>query len=69
MPHSLMIGCYAEAKSTEIHIDSTELDDCRWFTPEETLAMLERVDASGHTSPPKGAIAHRLMRDWIEWKR
>ncbi|MEZ2223946.1 NAD(+) diphosphatase [Rhizobium sp. RCC_161_2] len=69
MPHSLMIGCYAEAKSTEIHIDATELDDCRWFTPEETLEMLDRVSASGNTSPPKGAIAHRLMRDWVEWKR
>jgi len=69
MPHSLMIGCYAEAKSTEIHMDGQELDDCRWFTPDETLAMLDRTDASGNTSPPKGAIAHRLMRDWVEWKR
>ena len=69
MPHSLMIGCYAEAKSTDIRIDDAELEDCRWFTPEETLAMLDRTDASGNTSPPKGAIAHRLMRDWIEWKR
>lgn len=69
MPHTLMIGCYAEAKSTEIHIDDKELDDCRWFTPEETLDMLNRTDANGNTSPPKGAIAHRLMRDWVEWKR
>jgi NAD+ diphosphatase len=69
MPHSLMIGCYAEAKSSEIRIDDAELEDCRWFTPEETLAMLDRTDANGNTSPPKGAIAHRLMRDWVEWKR
>lgn len=69
MPHSLMIGCYAEAKSHEIRIDDAELEDCRWFTPDETLAMLDRTDANGNTSPPKGAIAHRLMRDWVEWKR
>jgi NAD+ diphosphatase len=69
MPHSLMIGCYAEARSTEIHLDGTELDDCRWFTREETLAMLDRSAPSGNSSPPKGAIAHRLMRDWVEWKR
>jgi NAD+ diphosphatase len=50
-------------------MDGAELDDCRWFTPEETLAMLDRVSPSGNTSPPKGAIAHRLMRDWVEWKR
>jgi NAD+ diphosphatase len=31
--------------------------------------MLERPSATGKASPPKGAIAHRLMRDWVEWKR
>lgn len=68
MPHSLMIGCYAEAKTVDILRDEAELEDCRWFSRDETLAMLERVTApSGHTSPPKGAIAHRLMRDWVEW--
>ncbi len=69
MPHSLMIGCYGEAKSSEIHLDAAELDDCRWFSREETLAMLERTAASGNTTPPLGAIAHRLMRDWVDWKR
>ncbi len=47
MPHTLMIGCYAEAKSTEIHRDETELEDCRWFTREETIEMLERPGANG----------------------
>jgi len=69
MPHSLMIGCYGEAKSSEIHMDGAELDDCRWFGREETAAMLERTAASGYTTPPLGAIAHRLMRDWVDWKR
>ncbi|PKA43916.1 NAD(+) diphosphatase [Rhizobium sullae] len=69
MPHTLMIGCYAEAKSTEAHRDESELEDCRWFTREETLEMLERPGANGQASPPKGAIAHRLMRDWVEWKK
>ena len=66
MPHSLMIGCYAEATSFAIHRDETELEDCRWFTRDETRAMLEQTSADGRTSPPKGAIAHRLMRDWLE---
>ncbi|MFB2552671.1 NAD(+) diphosphatase [Ensifer soli] len=74
MPHSLMIGCYAEAKSREIRRDDQELEDCRWFTRAETAAMLARntgVAETGeaHVSPPKGAIAHRLMRDWLEWDR
>ena len=73
MPHTLMIGCYAEAISFDIRRDETELEDCRWFTREETRAMVERSSLSGPVPdttapPPKGAIAHRLMRDWLDWK-
>lgn len=72
MPHSLMIGCYGEAISFDIQRDEQELEDCRWFTRAETAAMLERNaltgTAPGTTAPPpKGAIAHRLMRDWLDW--
>jgi NAD+ diphosphatase len=69
MPHTLMIGCYAEAKSRDITRDEQELEDCRWFTREETIEMLERPGTTGKAPPPKGAIAHRLMRDWVEWKK
>ena len=70
MPHSLMIGVYAEAQSLEITRDTAELEDCRWFDRAETEAMLAaslgEADAS---APPPGAIAHRLMRDWLDWGR
>jgi NAD+ diphosphatase len=70
MPHSLMIGCYAEALSHEIRRDEQELADCRWFTRAEVAAMLEADPAGdGPFAPPRGAIAHRLMRDWVEWSR
>ncbi len=74
MPHTLMIGCYAEAKSRDIRRDEQELEDCRWFTRDETVEMLARNTgvtlANGEVgSPPKGAIAHRLMRDWLDWPK
>lgn len=74
MPHTLMIGCFAEAKSTQIHRDDLELEDCRWFTREETAAMLARNTGVALTDgtlgpPPKGAIAHQLMRDWLDWPK
>lgn len=72
MPHTLMIGCYAEAKNRDIHRDEQELEDCRWFTRAETAAMLERntgIQSGERGSPPKGAIAHQLMRDWLDWPR
>jgi NAD+ diphosphatase len=70
MPHSLMIGVYAEATSFDIDPDTTELEDCRWFDRAETEAMLANVLGEDKASaPPPGAIAHRLMRDWLDWKR
>ncbi|MFP5077833.1 NAD(+) diphosphatase [Rhizobium sp. YIM 134829] len=74
MPHSLMIGCFAEAKSREIHRDDLELEDCRWFTRAETRAMLahntgQPLEEGERGSPPKGAIAHLLMRDWLDWPK
>ena len=59
--------------SFDIRRDEQELEDCRWFTREETAAMIARSAATGlapgtTTPPPKGAIAHRLMRDWLDWK-
>lgn len=67
VPHSLMIGCYAKATSLEIDIDSNELADCRWFSRSETEEMLKRTLGEPGSAPPKGAIAHRLMRDWLDW--
>lgn len=70
MPHSLMIGCYAEALNQDIQRDEQELADCRWFTRSEIATMLDADPAGeGPFSPPRGAIAHRLMRDWVEWQR
>ncbi|MBN9033509.1 MAG: NADH pyrophosphatase [Rhizobiales bacterium 63-7] len=69
MPHSLMIGCYGEAKSLVVKRDEAELEDCRWFSRDEAAQMLERIPGTGDHTPPLGAIAHRLIRDWVEWKR
>lgn len=67
MPHTLMIGCFAEATSFDITRDEAELEDCRWFTRDEVAALLAMTGTDGRSPPPRGAIAHRLMRDWLEW--
>ena len=65
-PHSLMIGCYAEALNEDIHTDLNELEDCRWFTREEVRAMIAGKHEAGITVPPPGAIASHLIRTWAE---
>jgi NAD+ diphosphatase len=64
-PYSLMIGCFGEAMDEEIHPDVSELDDCRWFSRDEVLAIL-RGEGDGVFVPPSGAIATHLIRAWAE---
>ena len=63
-PSSLMMGCTAEALSTEITVDATELEDARWFSRAETKLMLARTHPQNLTCPPKLAIANLLISAW-----
>ncbi len=64
-PSSLMIGCTARATTTDITVDRNELEDARWFTREESVAMLARNHPEGLTGPHPVAIAHHLLGNWI----
>lgn len=62
-PHTLMIGCFAEALTTRLSVDERELEDCRWFGRNEVQAAL----AGTHETlrfPPAGAIATHLIAAW-----
>ncbi len=67
-PHSLMMGCIAHAETTDITIDPNEIAIARWFTRDEALAMLERRHPEGLTAPAPHAIAHILLRAFVEGK-
>jgi len=63
-PASLMIGCAAEARSTEITLDPKEIEDALWITRE----ALVDVFAGTHPvirRPRSGAIAQVLMKNWL----
>jgi NAD+ diphosphatase len=64
-PSSLMIGCHAEAESEELRIDTTELDDARWFTREEIAAAFAGSADAPLLPPPKAAIARTLLEHWL----
>ena len=67
MPHQMMVAFYAEAVTTELNIDRDEMDDCRWFTRDELRTLLaSRHGEAEMFAPPSGAVAHRLMRDWLD---
>lgn len=65
-PSSLMIGCVAESLDAAITLDPEELADARWFTRDDVAAMLEGRHPAGLTAPPPLAIAHLLMRAFVD---
>ncbi len=67
-PSSLMIGCHAEALSREIVVDRSELEGARWFDRDEVASMLLRRHPEGLSTPPPMAIAHHIIRAWLEDK-
>ncbi len=60
-PGSLMLGFRAEAGPGAIVVDHEELEDARWFTPEEVT----RIRTFGLRLPFRGTIARALIEDWL----
>jgi NAD+ diphosphatase len=64
-PSSLMIGLIAEVENDDATPDMVELDEVRWFTREETRAML-RGEVADANAPGALAIAHSLIKAWAD---
>ncbi len=61
-PASLMIGMIGEAETTAITIDPNELEQARWFEPEELALMLKQTHPDGLTASHPYAIAHHVVK-------
>ena len=59
-------GCHAEALSNEITVDTSELEDARWFDREEAAQMLLRRHPVKFGTPPPVAIAYHIIRAFVE---
>ncbi|GAA0268212.1 NADH pyrophosphatase [Methylorubrum aminovorans] len=65
-PASLMLGCVAEGLTEDVRTDPDELEDARWFPRAEVVQMIAGTHPEGLTVPPPTAIAHLLLRDWVD---
>ena len=63
LPYSLMIGCHAEAATTEINMDKDEMTDVKWFDRKDVLSALEN-NSDVLKVPMQIAIAHHLVKSW-----
>jgi len=65
-PSSLMIGLIGMAESRELKIDYDELEDARWFHRDEVALMLAREHPDELIAPPALAIAHHLIKAFVQ---
>ena len=65
-PSSLMLGCYAQALSRDFQIDGHEIEAARWLSKDEARARLAHQIEDEMKLPITIAIAHHLIRDWVE---
>jgi NAD+ diphosphatase len=64
-PSSLMIGLIAEVEDEEGSPDQTELSEVRWFTRDEARQLIAG-QIEGVAAPQRLAIAHQLIKAWVE---
>lgn len=62
-PYSLMIGCHADALTTQITMDDEEMTDVRWFERGEIIESLNGLNTDLALPQPM-AIAHHLIKAW-----
>ncbi|WP_068075437.1 NAD(+) diphosphatase [Novosphingobium lentum] len=65
-PSSLMIGCHSHTDEPTIVIDTTELDEARWFSREEVAHAMTGAEDGAFIAPPPHAVAHHLLKWWLE---
>jgi NAD+ diphosphatase len=61
-PSSIMLGFHATARSTEIRVDQSELEDARWY---DRSFILSHQDDDHFRMPRRDSIARRLIEDWL----
>jgi NAD+ diphosphatase len=64
-PSSLMIACLSSTADEKIVIDTTELEDARWFSRAEVEAAMAGAPDASFVAPPPFAIAHSLLAHWL----
>jgi NAD+ diphosphatase len=64
-PTTLMIGLHVKALSRELHIDTKEISDARWFHKDDIKKILAGDESFGISTPRPLAIARNLLDWWL----
>ena len=64
-PSSLMLGMIIECEEMTLEIDKNEINDASWITKAEAADLL-RGEHDRYWCPPPFAIAHQILKTWVE---
>jgi len=64
-PSQLMIACIGVAEGDALTVDTSELETAGWFTRDEVRAALAGDADAPFGAPPRYAIAHSLLSEWV----
>lgn len=67
-PSTLMMGCLAYATSSEIKVDTNEIEDAQWFSLDELELILRNQHPDKVTIPNERTIAHQLIKYYSQNK-
>lgn len=65
-PSSLMIACIGQTDDPALTLDTTEIEDAKWVDAAGVRAALARDPDAPFNAPPPMAVAHWLLRHWVE---
>lgn len=67
-PSSLMIACTSYSDDPTLTLDEEEIEEAAWFSLDEVKAAMTDDKNAPFIAPPPFAIAHDLLKHWIESK-
>jgi NAD+ diphosphatase len=61
-----MIACIAQAVGDELTLDLEEIAEAIWVSREDVRAALEEAEGAPFLPPSPVAVAHHMLRHWLE---
>lgn len=65
-PSSLMIACTSVTDDPSLTLDTTEIEEAHWFTLDDVKSAMNGDESAPFIAPPPFAIAHNLLKNWLE---
>lgn len=65
-PSSLMMACTSHTDDPTLTLDEEEIEEAAWFTLDEVKAAMAGDESAPFIAPPPFAIAHDLLKHWMD---